>query len=39
MAMELADRVYVIDKEEIVYEEKPEELWANRKVSQELVGV
>ena len=39
MALELADRVYVMDKGEIVYEGKPEELWANRKLSQELLGV
>jgi branched-chain amino acid transport system ATP-binding protein len=39
MALELADRVYVMDKGEMVYEGKPEELWANRKLSQELLGV
>jgi branched-chain amino acid transport system ATP-binding protein len=39
MALELADRVYVMDKGEIVYEGKPEELWADRKLSQELLSV
>ncbi len=39
MALELADRVYVMDKGEIVYEGKPEELWADRKLHQELLGV
>jgi len=39
MALELADRVYVMDKGEIVYEGRPEDLWANRKLSQALLGV
>ena len=39
MALELADRVYVMDKGQIVYEGKPEELWADRKLHQELLGV
>jgi len=39
MALELADRVYVMDKGEIAYEGKPEELWADRKLHQELLGV
>jgi ABC-type branched-subunit amino acid transport system ATPase component len=37
--LELADRVYVMDKGEIVYEGRPEDLWANRKLSQALLGV
>jgi len=39
MALELADRVYVMDKGEIVYEGKPEDLWADKKLHQELLGV
>jgi ABC-type branched-subunit amino acid transport system ATPase component len=39
MALELADRVYVMDKGEIVYEGRPEDLWANRKLRQDLLGV
>ena len=39
MALELADRVYVMDKGEIVYEGRPEDLWADRKLSQALLGV
>lgn len=39
MALELADRVYVMDKGGIVYEGKPDDLWANRQLSQELLGV
>ncbi len=39
MALDLADRVYVMDKGEIVYEGKPEDLWADQKLHQELLGV
>jgi branched-chain amino acid transport system ATP-binding protein len=39
MALEVADRVYVMDKGEIVYEGKPEDLWADKKLHQELLGV
>jgi ABC-type branched-subunit amino acid transport system ATPase component len=39
MALELADRLYVMDKGEIVYEGRPEDLWANRKLRQDLLGV
>lgn len=39
MALELADRVYVMDKGEIVYEGKPEDLWADKKLHQELLSV
>ena len=39
MALEVADRVYVMDKGEIVYEGKPEELWVESKVKPGTTGL
>ena len=39
MALELADRVYVIDKGQIVYEGTAQSLLGNQALSQELLGV
>jgi ABC-type branched-subunit amino acid transport system ATPase component len=39
MALALADRVYVIDQGQIVYEGTPEVLLANHELSQRLLGV
>ena len=39
LALELADRVYVIDKGQIVYEGHPQTLLADRELSQRLLGV
>ncbi|HTY25890.1 MAG TPA: ATP-binding cassette domain-containing protein [Desulfomonilaceae bacterium] len=39
LALELADRVYVIDKGLIVYEGQPQTLLADRELSQRLLGV
>jgi branched-chain amino acid transport system ATP-binding protein len=39
LALELADRVYVIDKGQIVYQGEAQALLADRKLSQSLLGV
>jgi ABC-type branched-subunit amino acid transport system ATPase component len=39
MALALADRVYVIDQGQIVYEGTPQELLSNQELSQSLLGV
>jgi branched-chain amino acid transport system ATP-binding protein len=39
LALELADRVYVIDKGQIVYEGEAQALLADRQLSQSLLGV
>jgi branched-chain amino acid transport system ATP-binding protein len=39
MALELADRIYVMDKGAIIFEGKPEVIRSDRKLSQELLGV
>jgi branched-chain amino acid transport system ATP-binding protein len=39
MALALADRVYVIDQGQIVYEGTPEVLLADQELSQRLLGV
>jgi len=39
MALELSDRVYVMDKGAMVYEGKPDQLWASRQLRQQLLGV
>ena len=37
MALDLADRVYLMDKGEILYEGKPEDLWADKNLHTELL--
>jgi len=39
MALALADRVYVIDQGQIVYEGTPQELLSDQELSQRLLGV
>jgi branched-chain amino acid transport system ATP-binding protein len=39
MALALADRVYVIDQGQIVYEGTPQELLSDQELSQSLLGV
>lgn len=39
LALELADRVYVIDKGQIVYQGEAQTLLADRKLSQSLLRV